>query len=79
MRYIADISLWARGLTRIMQILVQKSVFTATRRWTNYIVRYKWALKRAFLDITAPDPFHPDFCAYLEQERVTYSLAHVSF
>ena len=39
------------------------------RRWTNFTVRYKWALRKEFKEITAPDPFYPDFEQFLKEEK----------
>ncbi|THG95833.1 hypothetical protein EW145_g7894 [Phellinidium pouzarii] len=50
-------------------ILCHRSVFDAARRWTNFTVRYKWALRPEFASISTPDPFLPDYRAFLHRER----------
>ncbi|KAH8114195.1 Mak10 subunit, NatC N-terminal acetyltransferase-domain-containing protein [Phellopilus nigrolimitatus] len=52
-------------------VLCRPPKFDAARRWTNFTVRYKWALRKDFEAILTPDPFLPDFRAYLRQERKT--------
>jgi len=34
----------------------------------NFTVRYKWALRKDFQEVTAPDPFFPDYEKYLQEE-----------
>ncbi|EJD06227.1 uncharacterized protein FOMMEDRAFT_166473 [Fomitiporia mediterranea MF3/22] len=54
-------------------VLCHPSKFDITRRWTNFTVRYKWALRKKFADITTPDPFLPDYRAYIEREKAILS------
>ncbi|KAI5117409.1 hypothetical protein M0805_004631 [Coniferiporia weirii] len=54
-------------------VLSRRSPFDATRRWTNFTVRYKWVLKPEFASVNMPDPFLPDYRAFLKQEKAVIS------
>lgn len=43
----------------------------------NFTVRYKWALRKDFQEVTAPDPFFPDYERYLQEERQLLKVPEV--
>ncbi|KAL5490669.1 MAK10 [Sanghuangporus weigelae] len=50
-------------------ILTCSSKFDPARRWSNFVVRYKWALRNRFEEISTPDPFAPNYRTFLREEK----------
>ncbi len=60
------------------QMLCGASTFDVKRRWTNYSVRYKWAMSPGYNEIRTMDAFRPDFRAFLKHERLVTACRQVS-
>ncbi|OCB91093.1 hypothetical protein A7U60_g1658 [Sanghuangporus baumii] len=50
-------------------ILTCSSKFDPARRWSNFVVRYKWALRGRYKEISTPDPFAPNYRTFLREEK----------
>ncbi|TDL18511.1 Mak10-domain-containing protein [Rickenella mellea] len=50
-------------------LTLQPPKYDIRRRWTNFMIRYKWAMRPEYDSIPTHDIFYPDYKAYLISER----------
>ena len=60
------------------QVLCKPSKLDPERRYTNFVVRYKWAFAPQYDNIETVDTMSPDFKAYLRLERAVLKFGSVS-